>query len=459
MEALSVGLELLVRLRTVGPYEEWLARTKGDSGLPPLVVARRPDPARDDPVALSRRLETAAAISREVDHQNIVHCFGRIEKDGVIAQLLEALEGISLATALDGSGPIATKLAVWIGRQIVEAVAHAHSLGQPHRGLNPEHVILTRHGQVKVDFGLAAESPSRGLLTSFVDLRYADPRWIANPAFHARLDVFAIGAMLWEMMTGRRYADAREATDGPYVETGAAPRRLEAILAEALGAGGDGFEDARSVADRLTRTFYADLDGDDERDGRTALGAWIRATAQREIDAFEKHGDRARLSSVIPTAIDASSFDRLVEELKLPVRPQPMTRDDMDLGSEEIAAGSGTPASWTPGLSLESRLALRSDRETVGVPHVTGLDGAAAAAARPTERIDPAQLARALAEPIAPAAPEVAPTAPAKAFAAPAPKDFAAPPAKAPRPSKFVWFTLGFTVTWLSIWVGDALIR
>src|SRR5688572_31176845 len=98
----QAAFELLAHVRNVGPYEEWLARPRGKARvrLPALLVARRAHPARDDPAALNERLSVASDVAQRVEHQNVVHCFGRFATEDLTAQLLEALDGIDLAAAL-----------------------------------------------------------------------------------------------------------------------------------------------------------------------------------------------------------------------------------------------------------------------------------------------------------------------------------------------------------------------
>lgn len=459
---------LLARMRTVGPYEEWLARPD-DLRLPPLVVARRAHPERKDQTALNRRLAVASEIAQRLEHQNVVHCHGRIETSDLTAQLLEALDGAPLGAALERAGPIEPTLAVWVGRQIAEAIAHAHSLGEPHRGLNPEHIIVTRHGQVKVDFGLAAENPllEENALTSFVDLRYTDPRWLTRTENHPKLDAFAVAAILWEMIVGRRYTDARDETRAPYVPTGSAPPTLETALEEVLHAEKSGVPGGRFLADRLTRIFYADLDGDDEQYGRQALAAWVAGAAERETALLERHrarpgrGSNERPSggaaanevprsravgagppgcSSHPTPVGSESFDEMVAQLDEPVRPSPFTRDDVGLESDRTPDGS-----WAPGMALKTKLELfRSEQQpTVGVPQIQALLGEAADAARPTERVEPLNFTS---QPDAPL------TELQQASSTP---DMERPPL--PKPSRLLWFFAGFVLTFSALLLRSAL--
>ncbi len=426
------GFELLAYLRNVGPYEEWLARPRGKArlGLPALVVARRAHPSRPDGPALDARLAVASRIAQKVEHQQVVHCYGRFDTTELTAQLLEALEGIDLACALRRSGPIAAPLAVWIARQMAEGIAHAHSIGEAHGGLNPEHVMVTRLGAVKVDFGLAAEHASlaQTALTSWVDLRYVEPRWLTDAALHPRLDAFGIAAILWELLTGRLFTEARDEARAVYLPTHRAPSALEALMNRALDPAAEPV-DVRGLADALTRIFYADLDAEDEQDGRPALAAWIRQVAREELSVFAEHRERIEQDSH-RTEIDGDSFEAVLAELDAVVRPSEFTKDDVDLGSERSLDGS-----WAPGMALRTRLELfQSEQPTAG-----------SAGDRPGGAVAPdSARGGSLRASLAPPAPVPSRSAPDTR-----------PPKK--NPSKFLWFWAGFAVTFsllllFSVW-------
>ena len=343
MRSLSPGKKadfaLLARLRTVGPYEEWLLRR--DSGT--LMVARRPRPDRPDQDALNQRLSAGSRLAKRVEHQNVVHCMGRIQAPGLTAQLLETLDGVALATALEKARAPSPALAVWIGRQMAEGVAHAHSLKEAHKNLSPEHVMLLRPGNVKVDFGLSGSTASSNdSLTSLVDTRYSDPRWLLDPSDHPKQDAFSIGAIVWEMLAGQRFSEARARAGARYVRVpmGRPIARLEAILEQCLNDRGDGVADARVLADGLTRVFYADLNGEDDRDGSKALAQWIGPHLKTTTASTDDEEMPMRPPDVTDT------FDRLLVQRDEPIHPAELTQADASVGVSDA---------WTPGLALRTQ--------------------------------------------------------------------------------------------------------
>jgi serine/threonine protein kinase/tetratricopeptide (TPR) repeat protein len=162
------------------------------------------------------RFEREARAVATLSHPNIVaiHEFG--EDDGVQFAVTELLEGETLR-ALLSRGPLAiSQVATW-GGAIATGLAAAHARGVIHRDLKPENVFITADGQVKIlDFGLASiERPSEtanaatvaGLTAEHAILGtvgYMAPEQVRGEAATPRTDVFALGVVLYEMLTGRR---------------------------------------------------------------------------------------------------------------------------------------------------------------------------------------------------------------------------------------------------------------
>ncbi len=146
---------------------------------------------------LLREAEAAARLA----HPNIVTLLdaGRSEQGPYL--ILELLRGETLATRLD-QGPIAIREALRIGVEVAKGLAHAHELGVVHRDLTPGNVFLCRDGQVKVlDFGMAhafgrpkAEGGTRS---------YMAPEQAAGAPEDERTDVFALGVVLYRMLSGK----------------------------------------------------------------------------------------------------------------------------------------------------------------------------------------------------------------------------------------------------------------
>jgi serine/threonine-protein kinase len=192
-----------------------------------VAVKVLPDYLADDPEAharFEREAQSVAALS----HPNIlaIHDFGC--ENGVSFAVMELLEGETLRGRMDRAQLSAAK-ALEIAREIVRGLEAAHDRGVVHRDLKPENVFLTTGGLVKIlDFGLAITQPpsfSHDSETSAPTLGYSQPGAImgtlrymspeqarGRPVDH-RSDLFSFGAVLYEMLSGRRPFESQSAAD------------------------------------------------------------------------------------------------------------------------------------------------------------------------------------------------------------------------------------------------------
>ncbi len=172
--------------------------------------ALRVDLARD-PILTERFIQEARAAA-VVTHPNVVQIndFGTLDS-GQPYFVMELLEGRTLTRILREEGPIEPGRCVTIARQIAEALAAAHAMGVIHRDLKPDNVILIRpsgaHTTVKVlDFGLAKVAVSSRLTRPgvvFGTPHYMSPEQAGGESFDHRVDIYALGILMFEMVTGR----------------------------------------------------------------------------------------------------------------------------------------------------------------------------------------------------------------------------------------------------------------
>ncbi len=180
---------------------------------------------------LLREAEAAARLS--IPNIVTLHDVGRSEHGPYL--VLELLEGKTLAERL-GRGALPVPEAVRIGVEVAKGLAHAHAHGVVHRELKPENVFLCEDGQVKVlDLGMAHAFGHRRV--SGGTPAYMAPEQLAGAPEDERTDVFALGAILYEMLTGERpFGDGTgtgAARDAPEVEVPGAPE-LVALVARML---------------------------------------------------------------------------------------------------------------------------------------------------------------------------------------------------------------------------------
>jgi Tol biopolymer transport system component len=211
----------------LGPYE--ITDAIGAGGMGEVYRARDTQLGRDvaikvlpsflsaDPDRL-RRFEQEARAAAALNHPNILVVFQLGTHDGVPYLVSELLEGSTLREPMQ-RGVLPIRKAVDYGVQIARGLSAAHEKGIVHRDLKPENVFVTKDGRVKIlDFGLARLLPQRGevevnapTLSDLTDpgtvmgtVGYMSPEQVrGKPADH-RADIFAFGAILYEMLTGKR---------------------------------------------------------------------------------------------------------------------------------------------------------------------------------------------------------------------------------------------------------------
>lgn len=225
------------------------------------------EPFRRDRVALERLRREARAAS-SLNHPNICTIFDIGEDDGVPFVVMELLEGSSLATRLR-AGPMSISDAVPVCLGVLAALDALHSRGLVHRDIKPSNVFLTPHGAKLLDFGLAKSvAVSGGDARATGDItqsglvigtpQYMSPEQLQGAPLDARSDTFALGAVLFEMLSGRPAFSGRTVPElfhrivfeqPPSI---AQPAPVRAVVSRALAKRpADRFHSAAAMADQL----------------------------------------------------------------------------------------------------------------------------------------------------------------------------------------------------------------
>jgi Tol biopolymer transport system component len=211
----------------LGPYE--ILSTIGAGGMGEVYRAKDPRLKRDvavkvlptsfsrDPDRL-RRFEQEAQAAGALNHPNITAVYDVGTHEGAPYVVTELLEGETLRSRLAG-GALPVRKAVEYAVQIAHGLAAAHEKGIVHRDLKPENLFVTRDGRVKIlDFGLAKltqaddAGPQTNLPTAagtepgvvLGTLGYMSPEQVKGKGADHRSDLFSFGAVLYEMLSGRR---------------------------------------------------------------------------------------------------------------------------------------------------------------------------------------------------------------------------------------------------------------
>jgi serine/threonine-protein kinase len=164
------------------------------------------------------RFQREAEVLGALNHPNIAHIHGLEKSDGIVALVMELVEGPTLADRI-ARGPIPLHEALALARQIADAIEAAHDQGIVHRDLKPANIKVRDDGKVKVlDFGLAKAMDSAGsrsthsptmMSTAMTDAgvilgtaAYMSPEQARGLPVDKRTDVWAFGCVLYEMLTG-----------------------------------------------------------------------------------------------------------------------------------------------------------------------------------------------------------------------------------------------------------------
>jgi serine/threonine protein kinase len=284
----SIGFgryQLVERLAVGGMAELYRAVLPGPSGFSKPVAIKKILPALNRHDRFRKMFLHEGRIMAALSHRNIVQVFELGEVDGELYMSLEYVPGCDLAKILDGNKEnnrfMDPAMAAWIAREVCRGLAYVHNLqddqGQPmhvvHRDVNPNNILLSRHGDVKLgDFGIA-KSLVGEVLTSQGQLKgkleYLSPEQARGDSVAPTSDVYAVGLVLYEMLASQRYiqgigdADLLKNAARPLwrpisLANPGVPQILENLVKRALRTEPDKrFASASAFADALTEIIEA----------------------------------------------------------------------------------------------------------------------------------------------------------------------------------------------------------
>ncbi|MEO6196119.1 MAG: serine/threonine-protein kinase [Thermoanaerobaculia bacterium] len=192
-----------------------------------------------------KRLLREARAAGRLLHPNVVTLFDAGEAEGMLYLAFEFVEGTDLAQRLDAGPRLSLRQALRAVRQAAEALDYAHSLGIVHRDIKPSNILIDLAGRVKVaDFGIAKMAGQSTELTMAGSVmgspQYLSPEQIRGEDLDGRSDIFSLGVVLYEILSGRRPFDGDTITSlvyqilhkdpPPVSELRAVPPRVEELL-------------------------------------------------------------------------------------------------------------------------------------------------------------------------------------------------------------------------------------
>lgn len=203
----------IVRLLRAGPATDWYLARQSALHRSVVVKSLGSHILPDSPFAAP--LEREAQLLGELRHHNILQLYDFKRQGERMWLVLEHVDGWSLDELLVQARRLNVPGALAIARELVVALDHVHHNGLVHRDVRPRNVYISRRGEVKLgNFYLAAElgtPPPPELLegnNDFPDLSYMSPEQILGEHTDARSDLFAVGVILYEMVSGRRPFEA-----------------------------------------------------------------------------------------------------------------------------------------------------------------------------------------------------------------------------------------------------------
>jgi serine/threonine protein kinase len=328
----------------IGRYEIVRALGKGAMGV--VYLAHDPLLERDvalkvmvaqiaDDPELSKRFEREAKAVAKMTHPNVVTVYDLgYHADGSPYIAMELLKGQDLSKAMRATPPLSVERKVAIILQVLTGLGHAHQAGIVHRDIKPANVFINTDGAVKImDFGVArlitASMTGTGSIIGTAD--YMSPEQVKGARVDGRSDLFSVGCMLYELLTGRRpfhadnlmaifYKITHEDVNYDLVPSGPDYDALMPLLRRAL---------AKELEDRYQTAYEFAVDL------REYLKAHAAATG--DVHALEGLLDLEPPSAAPPQPLGESSGVR--------TRPpaQPTVR-----GTAATMQGSGRPATRPP---------------------------------------------------------------------------------------------------------------
>ena len=243
-----------------------------------VVALKTIDPGRSGAAhaSFAERFFQEARSAGRLNHPNIVTIYDAGEAGGQAYIAMEYLEGTSLRQTLDEEAPLPVQRAVEIAGQVARGLAYAHEHGVVHRDIKPANIIVLRNRRPKItDFGIARLGEADVLAGSRAGSpKYMSPEQIrGDGALDGRSDLFSLGAVLYEMLTGRQPFAGVEVVDimravlestpaPPSTHNAAVPPELDAVVLRMLAKRPDErhpsarwlYREFRQLEERLEKT-------------------------------------------------------------------------------------------------------------------------------------------------------------------------------------------------------------
>ncbi|MEW6563212.1 MAG: serine/threonine-protein kinase [Pseudomonadota bacterium] len=309
--------------------------------------------AEDEKEEYEGRFYQEAKAAGRLSHPNIVTIYDVGREDHIAYIAMEFLEGRELRDILNDGEPLPLDQVLDIVAQVALGLAYAHENGIVHRDVKPSNIMVTRDGHVKItDFGIARMASSAVRTQTGMVLgspKYMSPEQVVGKELDQRSDIFSLGAMLYEMLTGRSPFDGENVNSILYQVVNAMPtppnivnpdlpEMLSFIVAKALAKNVDErYQNAREFADDLRicrKSLSPESAGAAVKAASSAVlpGAIVSARRSSEADAessagtiglsksFDSFGATMRLAAMTNAFDEVESFSKKYQETHGAVR-------------------------------------------------------------------------------------------------------------------------------------------
>lgn len=205
---LTVGMflvdryEILAKIGAGGMADVYKAK---DHILGRVVAIKVLKPEFSEDVTFVTKFRTEAQSAAGLEHPNIVNIYDVGSENGLHFIVMEHIEGITLKTYIEKKGQLSFKEAASIAIQVARGIESAHNKDITHRDIKPQNIIISTEGKVKVtDFGIARASSSQTISADVMgSVHYASPEQARNGYVDGRSDIYSLGIVMYEMVTGR----------------------------------------------------------------------------------------------------------------------------------------------------------------------------------------------------------------------------------------------------------------
>ena len=349
--------QLLEKIATGGMAEVYRARAFGMAGFEKILVIKRVlDHMAADEEFVGMFIDEAR-IAVQLQHVNIVQVFDLGQVDGHYFMAMEYVHGLDLSRLLTRSrniGPFPIPLSLFIAGEMLKALQFAHQQiddqGRPmqivHCDVSPQNVLISYAGEVKIlDFGIARAAFQADTKHRVVRGKYAymSPEQVEGRTLDGRSDMFSLGIVLYEMMTGRRLFKMKKREDtlarvrraevpSPRTYRPEISEELEGFLLRALSRNRDDrFEDGQEMYAALTRIMV--------REGHRATNNDLAAYLKEVIEAAAaaSRGQTSPIRSMSGRVVPPSAVVCMAVEAAAPPRSLASPRTTLAAVSDEWA--------------------------------------------------------------------------------------------------------------------------